>query len=221
MEKRNSIVLTVIAVATLLVAVVGATFAYFTASVGGSASDANSTSTINTATIASVVFSNADGDSFTLDKAFPGAKGVQSFKISLSGDNNSTGKFVVKLTPDSGNTLLSNVRFTLYRVANNNDTNKIEVINAAVVQDGNNFYQSDEFKTTGNLGTALITNQAITSNSTVLTLDTVNFTLDGSVSDYTYFLAYEYVNDTGASQNTEQNKTFSAKVSVELMAPTA
>ena len=32
MEKKNTILLTVIAVATLLVAVVGATFAYFTAS---------------------------------------------------------------------------------------------------------------------------------------------------------------------------------------------
>ena len=31
MEKKNTILLTVIAVATLLVAVVGATFAYFTA----------------------------------------------------------------------------------------------------------------------------------------------------------------------------------------------
>ena len=32
MEKKNTVLLTVIAVATLLVAVVGATFAYFTAS---------------------------------------------------------------------------------------------------------------------------------------------------------------------------------------------
>ena len=34
MEKKNTILLTVIAVATLLVAVVGATFAYFTAQGG-------------------------------------------------------------------------------------------------------------------------------------------------------------------------------------------
>ena len=37
MEKRNTMLLTVIAVATLLVAVVGATFAYFSLSVSGSA----------------------------------------------------------------------------------------------------------------------------------------------------------------------------------------
>ncbi len=40
MERKNTLLLTVIAVATLLVAVVGATFAYFTASTsGGTASD--------------------------------------------------------------------------------------------------------------------------------------------------------------------------------------
>lgn len=44
-NKKNTILLTVIAVATLLVAVVGATFAYFTAQ-GGAAADAN----INVAT---------------------------------------------------------------------------------------------------------------------------------------------------------------------------
>ena len=36
MERKNTVLLTVIAVATLLVAVIGATFAYFTATAGGS-----------------------------------------------------------------------------------------------------------------------------------------------------------------------------------------
>ena len=35
MEKRNTVLLTVIAIATLLVAVVGATFAYFSADISG------------------------------------------------------------------------------------------------------------------------------------------------------------------------------------------
>lgn len=48
MEKKNTILLTVIAVATLLVAVVGATFAYFTAQ-GGTTSQANVTVSTGTA----------------------------------------------------------------------------------------------------------------------------------------------------------------------------
>lgn len=59
MEKKNTILLTVIAVATLLVAVVGATFAYFTAtsSVTG---DAASTGEIDTATVGSVGITQTD-----------------------------------------------------------------------------------------------------------------------------------------------------------------
>ena len=59
MEKKNTILLTVIAVATLLVAVVGATFAYFTAtsSVTG---EAHSTGEIDTATVGSVGITQTD-----------------------------------------------------------------------------------------------------------------------------------------------------------------
>ena len=64
MEKKNTVLLTVIAIATLLVAVVGATFAYF-------ASNASNTSTTNiTATTAKAVDvfkANTSGD-LTLDK---------------------------------------------------------------------------------------------------------------------------------------------------------
>ena len=49
MEKKNTMLLTVIAVATLLVAVVGATFAYFSITVSGEA-----TSTAATATTAKI-----------------------------------------------------------------------------------------------------------------------------------------------------------------------
>lgn len=57
MEKKNTILLTVIAVATLLVAVVGATFAYFTAQ-GGTSSTANVT--VSTGTAGSSTLSTFD-----------------------------------------------------------------------------------------------------------------------------------------------------------------
>lgn len=59
MEKKNTILLTVIAVATLLVAVVGATFAYFTATATNDG-DGSSTGVVNTATVASVKLTTAD-----------------------------------------------------------------------------------------------------------------------------------------------------------------
>ena len=56
MEKKNTMLLTVIAVATLLVAVVGATFAYFsiTATGTGETSATISAQKIGTATISTV-----------------------------------------------------------------------------------------------------------------------------------------------------------------------
>jgi predicted ribosomally synthesized peptide with SipW-like signal peptide len=53
MERKNTVLLTVIAVATLLVAVIGATFAYFTATVSGTAQNTvqvttSSIDTVNT-----------------------------------------------------------------------------------------------------------------------------------------------------------------------------
>ena len=59
MEKKNTILLTVIAVATLLVAVVGATFAYFTAT--SSVTGDGNEGTVNTATnIGSVAINQTD-----------------------------------------------------------------------------------------------------------------------------------------------------------------
>ena len=59
MEKKNTILLTVIAVATLLVAVVGATFAYFTAT--SSVTGEGNEGTVNTATnIGSVAINQTD-----------------------------------------------------------------------------------------------------------------------------------------------------------------
>lgn len=68
-KKENTVLLTVIAVATLLVAVVGATFAYFTASVAGN--DTASSVVVKTAQIGTITYTN--GNEVKLDNAYPGA----------------------------------------------------------------------------------------------------------------------------------------------------
>ena len=57
-KKGNTVLLTVIAVATLLVAVVGATFAYFTASVAGN--DTASSVVVKTAQIGTITYTNGN-----------------------------------------------------------------------------------------------------------------------------------------------------------------
>lgn len=68
-KKGNTVLLTVIAVATLLVAVVGATFAYFTASVTGN--ENASSVVVKTAQIGTITYTN--GNEVKLDNAYPGA----------------------------------------------------------------------------------------------------------------------------------------------------
>jgi len=59
MDKKNTMLLTVIAVATLLVAVVGATFAYFTAS---NTATGSTTATVTTQAVGAVTIANVDAE---------------------------------------------------------------------------------------------------------------------------------------------------------------
>lgn len=65
----STVLLTVIAIATLVVALVGATFAYFTATVQGN--NEASSIVIRTASIGNIVYEN--GTELTLENAYPGA----------------------------------------------------------------------------------------------------------------------------------------------------
>lgn len=62
-DKKNTMILTIVAVATLLVAVVGATFAYFSTGISGGAT--TTTATVTTATPGSIVI-DGGGETLTL-----------------------------------------------------------------------------------------------------------------------------------------------------------
>lgn len=68
-KKGNTILLTVIAIATLLVAIVGATFAYFTATVTGN--DEAKSVIVSTAQLGSVTYTN--GNELKIENGYPGA----------------------------------------------------------------------------------------------------------------------------------------------------
>lgn len=88
MEKKNTVLLTVIAVATLLVAVVGATFAYFTAS-NSSTGDAAGNVNVNTATESADLVLNVDKVTGSNNIFYPGTKNFVGATASASfKDNN-------------------------------------------------------------------------------------------------------------------------------------
>ena len=78
MEKKNTILLTVIAIATLLVAVVGATFAYFTATV---TTENNNQNTINGTTALLTSATMDFGNKVTAKNLYPGAKIVKHVNV--------------------------------------------------------------------------------------------------------------------------------------------
>ena len=84
-KKGNTVLLTVIAVATLLVAVVGATFAYFTASVTGN--NTASSIIVKTAEIGNITYKT--GNEIKMENALPGDTKNLTFTITASNSSTS------------------------------------------------------------------------------------------------------------------------------------
>lgn len=83
MEKKNTILLTVIAIATLLVAVVGATFAYFTATVTNEGTDKTQT-VVKTATLG-ITYKQGTKVDLGAD-VLPGKTVTNTFDLENTGD---------------------------------------------------------------------------------------------------------------------------------------
>ncbi len=104
MDKKNTILLTVIAVATLLVAVVGATFAYFSVTVTGSGS--STTIKASTGEIGTVTVTNNSNELNLLltaaDMAKPEEDDIKYYAINGTSDNEGTatgGKWKKNVAP--------------------------------------------------------------------------------------------------------------------------
>lgn len=86
-KKNNTMLLTVIAIATLLVAVIGATFAFFTSQVGGE--DRSSILKVGSATLTIAYADNAGADLKAEFVAEPQAGAVLTKTFTLTGNNTS------------------------------------------------------------------------------------------------------------------------------------
>lgn len=88
MERKNVIFLTVVAIATLLVAVIGATFAFFSTQVQSNVTNGENKVDIGTAKLDSlpmIVF-DVTGNKINMEKAFPGDSSNSSFTIKNNSD---------------------------------------------------------------------------------------------------------------------------------------
>lgn len=238
MEKKNTILLTVIAIATLLVAVVGATFAYFTAQVTTTNNDQNTTNA-KTATLASAKMDM--GSSVSSTDLFPGAKIVKSVVVTGEcGDDTDTCTAIDTniVVTETKNTVGDDFTWKLYKVAAGTEVgckNKIVAVGGTATPgtgeaEGSTttthqYTMSTSCKAGANqtavdamtdeafaaLGDDFDFGTALTATSTDATAKTSTFNVkvDGKTNDR-YYLVAEYA-DNG-EQNTQQGKEFALKI---------
>jgi predicted ribosomally synthesized peptide with SipW-like signal peptide len=194
MEKRNTILLTVIAVATLLVAVVGATFAYFTATVN-TTNDSNATTTVTTKVLASAVMDFGSDASKT--GVLPGYNGVKTLKITGACKDSTNGcqdvNTTITVTPDIDSSFGSSVTWKLYK------SSTAITCTSNPVTTGGTYYDN---------GSCTIPEGAtvVLSGSTAVMTKDVTVT---STTNDSYYLVVSYANDENAAQDTQQGKTYS------------
>lgn len=219
MERKNTILLTVIAVATLLVAVVGATFAYFTATIQDdrTADNGNGSTNITAGQVANTtVVANVEGAAgkFTATDVYPGHKEVAALQVSATGAAGS--KTVVDFEYDVTTNDLgaSNVKVSLYKSTTKIETtenyfacqHKVETV------DSENRYS--ETCTDKSVGT-LVKETTLTGGAqkVVLGQDTITTTAADTEETVYYYVVVEFVNN--GDQNAVMGKTLAGTVSVK------
>lgn len=222
MEKKNTVLLTVIAVATLLVAVVGATFAYFTASTAGTGTGAASTST--TTTIGSVALNLGTATLTGQDKMqYPGGKMVAGakFDATVTGEGTFSATYTIKAKVDAtALAATSSVKYAIYRTdaeVTGDAVTSCALKNGTVEGDATKktyYYDGCAYNTAITSGAEKVAEATLTGGTSK---DDITFdeSLTGLTKDasqtYYYYLVVEYVNNN-AEQNADQGKTVTAQI---------
>lgn len=216
MEKKNTILLTVIAVATLLVAVVGATFAYFTAT-SSTDNNASTTGTVNTATVAKVKLTTADtGKSSTT--IYPGTMNYASMSVVASKEGTDSANYTLTYTVNGTVTLGSeftagDVYYTVYRTKTQvSSPVACDPVSTKADPNGTQYSQSCNITAlTSASAEEVVSRTAVEGTSATISIPSQSLTTESGTTYY-YYLVVEYEN-TGSDQNDDQNKTITAELS--------
>ena len=225
MEKKNTILLTVIAVATLLVAVVGATFAYFTAST--STGDGRGDVTTGTATSIGSVAMNLQTIANSNNMSYPGGMLLNGASVTatVTGAGTFDASYTINANVDANALTSKNttLNVTLYKT-----TSQISdaAVSGCALQNGTAGEDVTYYYTGCAVPTGITTGQKVDSKTITITADgpkTATLTFDDSTtfSGITsaspttayYYLVVEYVNNDAADQNADMGKTVTATIS--------
>ena len=144
MEKKKIVLLTTVVVAVLLVSVVGITYAYYIASVGGTGNTTNNQTSVTAVDLGSIYY---DGiTTFTGTNLYPGQKFVQEFKIGPNSESG-IGTYIINLESDIPGGFLEDVMIKLYKTTDKVNNNIVrvegEIVQESGFEDGYHYYQND------------------------------------------------------------------------------
>jgi len=205
-NKGTTVLLTVIGVATLLVAVVGATFAYFTAGVISTEESVDTNVTINSATVGTITFTHsniidlcddsiefAEGESCVI---YPGAQESKTFTVKA--DANSTTLVAYDVYLQVLDNSFSTQNGLGYKISASSDSSETGVTSLAAAEAyaPMDLTSTQEFKT----------GEKVKIGSGVLGTK-------GTTDTWTLDVAFE--NNPDDDQDADQGKSFQAKIIVE------
>ena len=191
-NRGQGIFLSVVGIATLLVAIIGATFAYFSISVSGN--ETASSIHVTTATLGNVTF-DGTGAGLSIENVYPGWTTTKTFTIQAAdADNSSAIQYLVNLdVATTGTTLLNGADF-VYTLATSDE----------------NAYLGASGTTTQLSSTASAEQQMPAASATI-----AHGTLDGNET-VTYTLVIT-LKETNIPQDQYQGKVFDGVVQITLV----
>ena len=203
MKKQTIIALTIIGV--LLVATIGATFAYFASSNQNDGNDASLNQ--RTEELGSILLDGTKA--FTSYDLLPGQIGIQEFTIEKDSESG-RGIYELDLAATVPEEFRSDIEILLYKTTEPN-TNNVTVNVADPTLENNQIYQSDSLNITGS--PELMYQGTLTENPQII-LEQADFDVS-TLEKTTYYLVYHYKNN--GNQDEQQGKTFTGTISVRLI----
>lgn len=227
MERKNMVLLTVIASATLLVAVVGATFAYFSITVTTTGSDAATSGTSVTAgqVAGRVVVADvsADAGSFTKTNVYPGHREVADFSVAVEeAKEGVVTKYQIKYNVTNNTFSSGAIQVSLYESDAEIEGFAADYFGCTQQTDttGNvvSFFETcaKEITALEDAGAEKVgTTQTLTGGA-----QTVDFGATQSITgndEKFYYIVVDFPNQPSEAQNTEQGKTIAGDIDIEIL----
>ena len=222
------VLLTVIAVSTLLVAVVGATFAYFTATVNDTySSGGNGNTEIKSATVASTMtFAQASegAGSFTAEDVYPGHKEVAVVKVTAEGTEGSQSAVRLTYTASQNDFAEDDIKISVYRkddteisfTNSNNPFSCAKTSGSLVDGDGNTKLYETCNETAATLAGASQKGSTVTAptSSSKIIMDSDVITISESSKTVYYYVVLEFENKESSQNTTSSGKTLKGEITV-------